>query len=131
MKTYWDIYYYSGGWVSDGKIPTCGVTELSENYESNADTILLADGNLSRSSSENKISPGVISFTWPRQVVTSAFRTKMKALHGSGAGIRIDTHVTDVSLEGYIDRLDDMWQLTGIPQEYAFSIEMQIMDVDE
>ena len=53
----------------------------------------------------------------------------MKALHGSGAGIKITTHVTGITLEGYIDRVDDTWDLTGNTQEYNFSIDLQIMNV--
>lgn len=132
MRTYWNISYYSDSnvWISDGKIPSSGKTEFSDSYESNASTIILADGNMGRSTSETPISSGRITLSWPRVVTTSTLRTKMKALQGSGAGIKITTHVSGVSLEGYIDRIDDRWALTGIPQEYEFVVDMQIMSVD-
>jgi len=131
MRRKWDISYYSGSglWIEDGSIPRSGGS-INDNFSTNAITLNLANGDIARSTPENASSPGKFSLSWPRAMVTSNMRNKLKALHGSGAGIRISTHVNGVTLEGYIDNVEDVWTLTGDPQEYEFNITFQSMNVE-
>jgi len=63
--------------------------------------------------------------------LTSAYKTKLKALYASGAGIRITTHeASNVYLEGYMNSLEDTWLLSGDKQKHVYKTRLQLFDVD-
>lgn len=127
----WNIWYYDSGWVADGTLPRAGIDEFSMPYETSATTLVLADGSQARTSPEQYSTLGEIELTFPAEQLTSAYKTKLKALYASGAGIRIRTHEADnVYLEGYINSLQDTWKLSGSKQKHVYLLRLQLFDVD-
>lgn len=128
----WNISYYaSGAWVSDGEIPRAGVDPFTIPRETSAQTLILADGSQARTAPENYPTYGEITLTFPAEQLPSAYKYKLRALYASGAGIRITTHeASNVYLEGYINALEDTWELSGKDQKHVYLIRIQLFDID-
>lgn len=130
---HWNIAYFSGSgiWTDDGKICRAGIDPFSIPYETSAQTLILADGSQARTSPENYRTFGEITLMFPAEQLTSAYKTKLKALYASGAGIRITTHeASNVYLEGYMNSLEDTWLLSGDKQKHVYKTRLQLFDVD-
>jgi len=129
----WDISYHSGSgiWTSDGSIPRAGIDPFTIPYETAAQTLILADGSQARTTPESYPTYGEITLVFPAETLTSTYKTKLKALYASGAGIRITTHeATNIYLEGYINALEDEWKLSGKKQKHIYTLRIQLFDVD-
>jgi hypothetical protein len=127
----WLVWYYNSAWISDGYLPRAGINEFIDTWGTSSQTLILADGSQARTAPEHYHTREELTLTIPAELLTTAYKSKLKSYIASGAGLRIQTHeASDVYLEGYIVSLQDTWKLSGAEQKHVFEIAFQMFDVD-
>lgn len=135
-KITWDVSTWNGSsWVSDGTIPSPGLTEIDEPLNSTSEIVILADGSEAKITPETKYRMGSLIMNFSRFDITNTAREKFLNYAKNNTGLKLSPGLTGpyTFYEGYIDMASTRWLLErgrGSSIRQAQEIRLKLLDID-